>query len=77
MNTNKRQIGGDHYVKMPIDVWEFLEANLSVEEFKGYLKGNIIKYLMRKKYNSDEDLLKAQHCLEKLTTLLNLGLKRA
>lgn len=66
MNINERQVGGDHYKNMKIDVWEFLEANLSQEEFSGYLKGSIIKYLMRKKYDSLEDLLKAQHFLEKL-----------
>ena len=66
MSASDRQVGGSHYQSMKIDIWEFLEANLSQEEFSGYLKGSTLKYLMREKNDSLEDLLKAQHFLEKL-----------
>ena len=44
-----------------IDVIEFLYQQLSFEEFKGYMKGNMIKYPVRsgRKDNEKEDIKKA------------------
>ena len=41
---------------------------MTEEEFQGYLKGNILKYLIRYKHKSKpkEDLQKAQWYIEKL-----------
>ena len=66
--TDKKQVGGDHYTRLDIQPWEAMQAWLTPEEFRGYLKGNVIKYLARTK-NPKDDLLKAQHYLEKLNSL--------
>jgi hypothetical protein len=52
---------------MPIQPWALMEAVLTVEEFRGFLKGNIIKYSMRagRKEGSD-DAGKAKHYMQKL-----------
>ena len=56
-----KQVAGSHY-QLPIEPWDFI-----VKNNLGYLEGNIIKYITRyKKKNGIEDLLKAQHYLEKL-----------
>lgn len=60
----EKQVGGSHY-KLPIQPWDFYKADFTREEWVGYLKGNIIDYLMRKK-NGLEDLRKAQHLLDVL-----------
>ncbi len=60
-----KQIGGTHY-KFDIQPWDFYRGGaLSREEWVGYLKGNIIDYLVRKK-NGLEDLQKAQHLMDVL-----------
>lgn len=47
-----------------------IEASMSPEEFRGYLKGNIEKYLWRYPYkNKAEDLRKAQWYLTKLISV--------
>ena len=66
--TDKKQVGGDHYTKLEIQPWEAMQAWLTPEEFRGFLKGNVIKYLARTK-NPKDDLLKAQLYLEKLNSL--------
>lgn len=38
--------GGAHYNKR-VQAIEVLQANLTPEEFKGFLKGNIVKYCCR------------------------------
>lgn len=65
------QIGGSHYKQMPLQPWTVMESVLTPEEFKGYLKGNIIKYSLRSghKENSD-DLGKARHYMLKLKEML-------
>lgn len=63
-SANDKQVGGSHYKTLTIQPWDAMEAWLTPEEFRGFLKGNAIKYLARKK-NAD-DLQKAQHYLEKL-----------
>lgn len=70
-NPNDTQIGGEHYKRMMIQPWDAMEAWMSSEEFKGFLTGNIIKYIAR--YNRKdgiEDLEKAQHYLTKLIEFL-------
>jgi len=41
------QAGGDHYLTLSIQPWDAMESWLTEEEFKGFLKGNIIKYICR------------------------------
>ena len=67
MSANDRQVGGDHYTRLTIQPWDAMQAWMTPEEFRGFLKGNVIKYLARTK--NPNDLLKAQHYLEKLNSL--------
>ena len=64
----------DHYKTGGIETIDYIEAKLSVDEFKGYLKGNIIKYLSRatKKDNEQQDYQKANWYLERLIGSLQL-----
>jgi len=51
----------DHYNKGAIEAIEAISASMHPQEFKGYLKGNCLKYLWRYEYkNGVEDLKKAQ-----------------
>ena len=62
------QVDGMHYLAMPIQPWEVMQAVLSAEEFRGFLKGNIIKYGMRAghKEGATKDAEKARHYAQKL-----------
>lgn len=59
------QIGGDHYTKLDIQPWDAMKCWLTPEEFRGYLKGNMIKYIARDK-NGLVDIKKCNHYCEKL-----------
>ena len=67
VTANERQVGGSHYKDMPMQPWDVMEAVLTPEEFRGFLRGNVIKYSMRagRKEGSD-DLEKARHYMQKL-----------
>ena len=43
----KDNINPSHYKRLPKETIERIQDNLTPEEFKGYLKGNILKYLDR------------------------------
>lgn len=59
-----------HYQKGGVECIEAIEASMSPEAFKGFLKGNCIKYLYRyENKNGSEDLKKAQWYLERLIDL--------
>jgi hypothetical protein len=50
-----------HYMTQKIQPIRFMQASLSPEAFKGFLKGNVVKYIMREGYkNGIEDIRKAQ-----------------
>ena len=70
MSENNHQIGGDHYTSKQVQPWDAMEAWMSREEFGGYLRGNIIRYICRykdkHKDNPVQDLQKAKHYLGKL-----------
>lgn len=68
MLADKEQIGGDHYKRLNIQPWDAMKAWMSPEEFKGFLRGNVIKYLARAEHKGaeKEDLKKAAHYLQKL-----------
>lgn len=68
LSADERQVGGTHYKDMAVQPWEVLEVVLTAEEFRGFLRGNIIKYAMRqgKKEGADLDAEKARHYMEKL-----------
>ena len=58
----------DHYTQNDIECIDAIEASMTLQEFKAYLKGNCIKYLWRyeKKENPKKDLQKARWCLNRL-----------
>ena len=61
-----------HYNTGAIEAIEGIEASMSPEEFKGYLKGNVMKYLWRYDYKEKpiEDLRKADWYLNRLIDVL-------
>jgi len=65
--TRDKQIGGDHYRKLAIEPIDYAEANYPKEQFIGFLRVSIEKYLARyKDKNGIEDLQKAMDYLERL-----------
>ena len=65
--ANSIQIGGDHYLKHQVQPWAAMVDWMSAEQFSGFLRGCIIKYIARYRDKSGvEDLKKAQHYLTKL-----------
>lgn len=61
----------DHYTKGGIECIEAIRASMTMEEFAGYLKGNVLKYLWRfeSKENPSEDLAKANWYLDRLQSV--------
>lgn len=59
-----------HYTAGNIECIEAIEAQLTKEEYRGYLKGNVAKYLWREKQKGGiESLEKAQWYLNRLIEL--------
>jgi hypothetical protein len=59
-----------HYQKGGVECIEAIEASMSQEAFKGFLKGNCIKYIYRyENKNGAEDLRKAEWYLLRLIAL--------
>lgn len=70
IEPNSVQVGGSHYKTMTIQPWDAMQAWLTPEEFRGFLKGNAIKYLARaNRKGGAEDVQKAHHYLEKLKSI--------
>ena len=63
------QFGGDHYKTMAIQPWHLMEAVLTPEEFRGFLKGNAIKYAMRQGKKDSPDAEKCKHYMQKLAEM--------
>ena len=61
-NPNDVQVGGTHYKKFKIEVWDFITVNNIP-----YLEGNAIKYIARwRDKGGVQDLEKAKHYIDKL-----------
>ena len=60
-----------HYNKGSIECINAIEASMTKEEFAGYLKGNVLKYVWRYNYKGKpkEDLDKSHWYLERLRKL--------
>lgn len=70
VTADSRQVGGSHYKDMPMQPWDVMQAVLTPEEFRGFLKGNIIKYSMRAgRKDGSDDAGKAQHYRQKLAEM--------
>ena len=60
--ANDKQVGGKHYKKFKIEIWDFIHENNIP-----YLEGNAIKYIARwREKGGQDDIKKAIHYLEKL-----------
>ena len=69
--ANATQIGGNHYASKAVQPWDAMQAWLSREEFAGYLRGNVIKYMARcNDKGGIEDVRKARHYIDKLIETL-------
>jgi len=66
-STLKVQVGGRHYIDMPIQPWEIIDA-LKL----GFYEGCALKYILRHKpgLSRVQELRKAIHCLQHLINLL-------
>ena len=65
----------EHYNKGGIEAIDGIRSSMSDEEFKGYLKGNCMKYLWRYNYKGKpkEDLEKSKWYLNRLIQELDDG----
>lgn len=57
-NNQNTAMHNKHYTDMPIEPIEVMAMLLTKEEFKGFLKGNIIKYTYRAGRKPGEDTQK-------------------
>lgn len=65
MSALDTQVGGDHYKNLgPYQPWLILRACMTPEEFRGYIKGTAIAYLLRDGKKGDDDYGKALHTLQ-------------
>ena len=63
-----------HYTSGKIEVIKIMEDQLTPEEYRGYIKGQVIKYVTRERHkNGLEDLEKAYWYLGRLINLLKKG----
>lgn len=58
------------YRTLDIEPWDIMEADFTREEFIGFLKGNIVKYCLRKKGSDLQDFEKIEHYARKLQEVL-------
>lgn len=66
-SARAKQIGGDHYSRKLVQPWDAMQAWMSPEQFEGYLRGNVIKYMARYPDKDGlKDVRKAGHYLERL-----------
>jgi hypothetical protein len=70
VTTRDTQVGGDHYATKAVQPWDAMAVWMTPEQFKGFLRGNVIKYIARcDDKGGVEDLRKAAHYLAKLIEL--------
>lgn len=70
--SEKDNINPSHYVFGGIETIEYLKAKLTPEEYRGFLKGNVLKYVSREaEKNGLEDLKKDKWYLDKLIEFEN------
>jgi len=59
-----------HYTKFPIECVDYIRAQLSTEELRGFYRGNLLKYVSRYREKAGvKDLKKAQVFLKWLIEL--------
>tara|TARA_R100001530_G_C4295955_1_gene149229 strand:+ start:815 stop:1042 length:228 start_codon:yes stop_codon:yes gene_type:complete len=62
-----------HYNMLDIEAIDLIELSMTKEEFLGYLKGNVLKYIIRYRHKgkAKEDLSKGEWYLKKLKDKVN------
>jgi len=61
------QLGGSHYTDKKIQPWDAMQEWMTEEQFKGFLIGNVVKYMARFQDKGGVlDLQKCKHYLDKL-----------
>jgi hypothetical protein len=61
----------EHYTQGSVECIDAIEAALSADEFRGYCKANVLKYLWRERHKGGvESLRKAQWYLDRLVNYL-------
>ena len=56
-----------HYTQGDIECIDAIKAALTEEEYRGYIKGNVIKYVWRERFKgANTDLSKANNYLSRL-----------
>lgn len=74
----KDNINPSHYRNGKVECIDALESALSPEEFRGFLRGNVLKYNWRcMQKNGDEDLKKSQWYLDRLIKTLENATTRS
>lgn len=56
-----------HYTKGGIETIDFIKAKLSPEEYRGYLRGNLLKYASRMGAKGEDDAGKAAWYADRLS----------
>lgn len=65
--TDMDKINPEHYKTGGIETIDYIQAKLTIEQFKGYLVGNVVKYLSRFEHKGgEEDLQKARWYLNRM-----------
>jgi len=60
-----------HYRQGEIECIDAIQSALTPEEFRGYCKGNALKYIWRERYKGgDESMRKAQWYLDRAANLV-------
>lgn len=68
LEVKKENINPNHYKSGKIEVIDVIEDQLTEEEYLGFIKGLVMKYVMRSNMkNGLEDLEKAKWYLERLS----------
>lgn len=61
----------EHYKRGGLEALDVIKAFLTPEEYRGYVKGNVIKYVLRERMKGgDLDLGKANYYLSDLIQIL-------
>ena len=65
----------NHYRQSSTETIDIIKSSMTAEEFHGYLKGNILKYVSRYKFKGEplEDLQKAHWYLNRLIKEVSNG----
>ena len=59
-----------HYTQGEIECIDAIEAALTPEEFRGYCKGNALKYIWRERHKGEDSLAKGAWYLARLLAKL-------